>query len=244
MVMRKVRNLNKCKQKSSCYKLVVSQLTKTFTVFYELQKFTSCSQQPSTGSYPASRNPMHRHLLPRTRIWIIHDYKHYTLKPRPELLLHVRGIKRNYSSWKSTSEIYIYYLTFRKPLAARSKAWVCCRSLAGIAGSNPAGGMDVCLLWMLCVVRQRSLRRADPSSREVLPCVCVCVWVWSHATILKCSSPSAIQIHHINQFLYFNHLNGAKQGGSELQTSAAEGLPFPRFRKLSLRVSFNDSVNC
>jgi len=32
------------------------------------------------------------------------------------------------------------------PVAARSKAWVCGRSLAGIAGSNPVGGMDVCLL--------------------------------------------------------------------------------------------------
>jgi hypothetical protein len=32
------------------------------------------------------------------------------------------------------------------PLAARSKAWVCGRSLAGIVGSNPAGRMDVCLL--------------------------------------------------------------------------------------------------
>jgi hypothetical protein len=31
--------------------------------------------------------------------------------------------------------------------AARSKAWVCGRSLAGIAGANPAGNMDVCLLW-------------------------------------------------------------------------------------------------
>jgi hypothetical protein len=29
---------------------------------------------------------------------------------------------------------------------ARSKAWVCGRSLAGIAGSNPVGGMVVCLL--------------------------------------------------------------------------------------------------
>jgi hypothetical protein len=36
------------------------------------------------------------------------------------------------------------------PVAARSKAWVCGRSLAGIEGSNPAGGMGVCLL---CVVR-------------------------------------------------------------------------------------------
>jgi hypothetical protein len=32
------------------------------------------------------------------------------------------------------------------PVAARSEAWVCGRSLAGIAGSNCAGGMDVCLL--------------------------------------------------------------------------------------------------
>ena len=33
----------------------------------------------------------------------------------------------------------------------------------------PTGGMDVCLLWVLCVVRQRSLRRADHSCKGVLP---------------------------------------------------------------------------
>jgi len=38
------------------------------------------------------------------------------------------------------------------PVAARSKAWVWGRSLAGTVGSNPAGGMDVCLLEVLCVV--------------------------------------------------------------------------------------------
>jgi hypothetical protein len=41
--------------------------------------------------------------------------------------------------------------------------------------------MDVCLLWVLCVVRYRSLRRAGPSSRWALPSV-VClktVWSWS-----------------------------------------------------------------
>ena len=32
------------------------------------------------------------------------------------------------------------------PVAARSKAWACGRSLAGIAGSNPDSGMDVCVL--------------------------------------------------------------------------------------------------
>jgi len=37
------------------------------------------------------------------------------------------------------------------PLAAQSKGWVCCRSLAAIAGLNPAGSMDICLLRVLCV---------------------------------------------------------------------------------------------
>jgi hypothetical protein len=35
------------------------------------------------------------------------------------------------------------------PVAAKFEAWVCGRSLAGITGSNLAGGMDVCLLCVL-----------------------------------------------------------------------------------------------
>ena len=31
-------------------------------------------------------------------------------------------------------------------VTAGSKVWVCARLLAGIAGSNPAGNMEVCLL--------------------------------------------------------------------------------------------------
>ena len=37
-------------------------------------------------------------------------------------------------------------------VAARSKLWVCRCSLFGIEGSNTAEGMDVCLLWIMCVV--------------------------------------------------------------------------------------------
>jgi len=37
-------------------------------------------------------------------------------------------------------------------VTARCKVWVFGRSLAGIAGSNPCGGMDICLLQVLCVV--------------------------------------------------------------------------------------------
>ena len=36
------------------------------------------------------------------------------------------------------------------PVATRSRAWVYGRSLAEIADSNPAGGMDVCLLSVVC----------------------------------------------------------------------------------------------
>jgi len=38
-------------------------------------------------------------------------------------------------------------------------------------GSIPAGALNFCLLWMLCVVRYRSLPRADHPSREILPSV-------------------------------------------------------------------------
>jgi len=32
------------------------------------------------------------------------------------------------------------------PVAARPQVWICGRSLAGVVGSSPVGGMDVCLL--------------------------------------------------------------------------------------------------
>ena len=53
---------------------------------------------------------------------------------------------------------------------------VCGRSFAGIVGSNPARSMNVCLLLGTCVDRQRSLHRADHSSRGVLPSVIEKLW--------------------------------------------------------------------
>jgi hypothetical protein len=38
------------------------------------------------------------------------------------------------------------------PVAVRSKAWVFCRSLARIMGSNPTGGMDVCVVFVVRTV--------------------------------------------------------------------------------------------
>ena len=60
------------------------------------------------------------------------------------------------------------------PVAARYKAWVYVRLLAGIAGSNPVGVIDVCRSVVSVVCCQRSLRRADLLSRGVLPAV-VCL---------------------------------------------------------------------
>jgi hypothetical protein len=56
-------------------------------------------------------------------------------------------------------------------VAARSKAWtVFARSNAGIVGSNPAQGIDVCVcvysVFVLSCVYVAALRRADHSSKE------------------------------------------------------------------------------
>jgi hypothetical protein len=48
-----------------------------------------------------------------------------------------------------TVDFHIFYRSvLRKSVsvATRSKTWGCSRSFAGIAGSNLAGGMDICLL--------------------------------------------------------------------------------------------------
>jgi hypothetical protein len=65
------------------------------------------------------------------------------------------------------------HILCRSRCPARSKALICGLSLAGTASSNLAGGMNACLLWVLFVARQWSLRRADHSPRGVLPSV---VW--------------------------------------------------------------------
>ena len=56
----------------------------------------------------------------------------------------------NYKTQSKNQNILINYFVYINLLpvrvAARSKAWVCGCSLAGIVGSNPTRGMDVSLL--------------------------------------------------------------------------------------------------
>jgi len=57
----------------------------------------------------------------------------------------------------SSAEVNLYFGALSPsvtiPLAAQSQTFFCARSLAGIVSSNPAGDMDICLLWVSCVVR-------------------------------------------------------------------------------------------
>jgi len=62
-------------------------------------------------------------------------------------------------------------------VAARSKAWVCGWSLAGIASSNPVGGM-VCVCFECCVLSGRGLCDKLITCPEESYRVW-CVWVWS-----------------------------------------------------------------
>ena len=60
-------------------------------------------------------------------------------------------------------------------MAARSKAWVCGRSLAAIVGSNPAGSMDVSLVNVVCCQVEvpapgRSLIQRSPTESGVSKC--------------------------------------------------------------------------
>ena len=62
------------------------------------------------------------------------------------------------------------------PVTERFKARVCGRSLAGTADSNSAGGMDVSLLWMVCVVSTGLCDGPIPLPKKSyrLWCVTVC----------------------------------------------------------------------
>jgi hypothetical protein len=64
--------------------------------------------------------------------------------PQPDHAASTVGVFYTYIMLYYKYAVCIHYVPI--PEAARSKAWVCGRSFAGIVGSNPCGGIDVCLL--------------------------------------------------------------------------------------------------
>ena len=63
------------------------------------------------------------------------------------------------------------------PVAERSKAKICGCLTARIAGSNPAEGMAVCLLHLLCVVQLAASATSGSLVQRSRTGVCVCVCV-------------------------------------------------------------------
>jgi len=121
--------------------------------------------KPSTGSLKvciSQRNRRTHSSLP----WItLKDIRHVgnslkTAKVR-SIILHKRwGSIKYFVSVVRTSVVnmqtecpQITMHMLKSGCADPSGCAVCGYSLAGIAVSNPAGAMDTCLLWMLCVVR-------------------------------------------------------------------------------------------
>ena len=74
--------------------------------------------------------------------------------------------------WQNSPPSFLFLLRVVANPCGRAVYDVGLRPIAFvIAGSNSAGSMEDCLLRVLCVVRERSLRLADHSSRRVLPYV-------------------------------------------------------------------------
>ena len=65
------------------------------------------------------------------------------------------------------------------PVAPRSRAWVCDRSFVGFAGSNPIGGMHICLVNFVCCQVEVSALGWSPRSYESCRVLCHWVWTWS-----------------------------------------------------------------
>jgi len=104
--------------------------------------------------YPTAL-PLRKSILGREAGWASESV--WTFWRRERYLLLLR-IELRFTSRTARSLLVVYVL----------------RSLVALEGLNPAGDIDVCLLWVLCVVRQRSLLRAGHSSIGVLPSV-VCL---------------------------------------------------------------------
>ena len=66
-----------------------------------------------------------------------------------------KSLARSWRKQATATEGFDVHISYSLPVpvAVRSKAYVFGPSPAEIVGSNPTGGMDVCLLWVLYVVR-------------------------------------------------------------------------------------------
>ena len=114
----------------------------------------------------------------------------------------------NFSTHRNHKQIYVLgrmttrdeHLVIVPNSKTRPKPQKCAGSFAGIAGSNSAGFMDVCLLWILC---ERPITLPDMSYRTW------CVWmlsrnvncVWRGLGLVEMSSHGKKLGWHIQWYL-------------------------------------------
>jgi hypothetical protein len=107
-----------------------------------------------------------------------HLGQHLAVSSHNEKLFQTKAVKE--TKRHTLHSIIVFSLLI--PVAAPSKTWVCSRSLRGIAGSNPAGGMDVCLSVVSVVCCTGRGPCDGPFSRleevyRICVCDCVCRYV-------------------------------------------------------------------
>jgi hypothetical protein len=133
------------------------------------------------------------------------------------------------------------------PVAARSKAWVCDRSLPGITGSNTAGGMAICPLYCVLLGRGlcvRPITRPEESYR--LWCVSECD---REASIMRRPRPTggccAIKNNKLN---FFGVLNSSILIAFFFSWHSRVGMcpPVPRSRNctISNKPVYDNTVAC
>ena len=86
-------------------------------------------------------------------------YRNVSCRSRPLFALMIRNNLSNKPDVENRIldclQIWVHRkINMRIPVVVRSKLWVCGRSLAGIGGSNPAGGANVC--YECCVLSELS----------------------------------------------------------------------------------------
>jgi hypothetical protein len=93
-------------------------------------------------------------MLARIHVYMFHVYSSVRLSRC--VTLSAQNTELASAKGNLLTSFQIYFLKFTKhpvPVAEGSKASVCGHSSAEIVGTNPTGGMDVCLFWVLCVVK-------------------------------------------------------------------------------------------
>ena len=140
-----LKSLHKCSPRYTIWKKVNDK---------QIPPIQDILQWPNMPKRKFNRNTERCHLLQHVKHGKFHC-KRRTRKEDDSLQTGKEGReeKEKKKELKKQQVTLVFKSWMTVPLAARSKAKVYSCSPAEIVGSNPTRSMNVCLLWVLCVVR-------------------------------------------------------------------------------------------